>query len=154
MSRRSVVFSPLAQSYPERENIVAPENYDSPNFEQVELEFKNQLLSFTLDLLLNNADLVKNIAEISNKVIFKVDQLKQLIAILYLNSEDRKQYDQLIDVETEELMVHNCLCNFKNHFYLKIKDIIVNKSIKFRHTPLATNMSSVFRISLEHCLRE
>jgi hypothetical protein len=94
MQRRSVVFSPLAQSYPERENIVAPENYDSPNFEQVELEFKNQLLSFTLGLLLNNADLVKSIAKISNMVIFKVDKLKLLIAVLYLNSEDRKQHGQ------------------------------------------------------------
>jgi hypothetical protein len=131
-----------------------PDNCNRPAFDEVDLEFKNQLLSFTLDLLLNNSDLVKNLAEISNKVIFKVNQLKQLIAILYLNKDDRSRYDELMDIETDELIIHTCLCNFKNPCYLRIKDIVINKSVNFLRTPWATNMSSVFRISLEHCVKE
>jgi hypothetical protein len=111
-----------------------PDNYNSPTFDEVALEFKNQ--------------------QLSDKVIFKVNQLKQLITILYLNKDDRSKYDELIDIETDELMVHTCLCNFKNPCYLRIKDIVINKSVNFLHTPLATNMSSVFRISLEHCVKE
>jgi hypothetical protein len=74
--------------------------------------------------------------------------------MLYLNKDDRSRYDELIDIETDELMVHTCSCNFKNPCYLRVKDIVINGSVNFLHTPLATNMSSVLRISLEHCVKE
>jgi hypothetical protein len=171
--RRSSVFSP----YPK--NISAPvseilavdsmnrranpeeleleedvENYKSPTFEQVEVEFKDCLISFTTDLLLNSSYLIKNIAKVSNKIVFKEEQLKQLIAILYLNKDDRKKYNELIEIDVEPVVMNNCLCNYKNPFYMKIKSIVINKSVSFLHHPLATNLSSVFRIGLEHVIKE
>jgi hypothetical protein len=131
-----------------------PETYGSPSFTEIETEFKNQLLSFTTDLLLSDLDMIKNISERGNKVIFYPLQLKQLIAILYLKREDRPRYEDLIDIETEPVVVHNCFCkDCTNPFYEKIKEIHVNRSVNFLSTAHAVNMSSVFRISLSFCLR-
>jgi hypothetical protein len=69
-----------------------PTEYTSPVFDDVEKEFKDQLLSFTTDTLLQDLDLLKNIADRGNKILFHAQQLKQLIAILYLSKEDRPKY--------------------------------------------------------------
>jgi hypothetical protein len=153
--RRSTSISPYPLTKEISNDQIKPEPYSSPTYELVETEFKNQLLSFTLDLLLNDLDLIKNIAERNNKVIFKIEQLKQLIAILYLNREDRNKYEDLIEIETEEIVVNNCFCtSCNNPFYQKIKSIIINKSVNFLLTPYSTNLSSVFKVSLEHVLKE
>jgi hypothetical protein len=132
-----------------------PEPYNSPAFEDVETDFKNQIISHMMELLLNDVDLLKNISERGNKVIFHVEQLKQLIAILYLSKSDREKYNELIDIETEEVIINNRFCkNCSSPFYLKTKSITVNKSVNFLNTPFAVNMSSVFKISLEHVIRE
>jgi hypothetical protein len=62
-----------------------PKPYDSPAFDDVESQFKDQLLSFTTDIILSDIDILKNIAERGNKMVFHVGQLKRLIAILYLS---------------------------------------------------------------------
>jgi hypothetical protein len=112
--------------------VESPESYNSPTFETVENEFKNQLLSFTTDLLLSNIDLIKNLTEFGNKVIFHVQQLKQLIAILYLSKEDREKYNELIDIETDAVIIHNCFCSNCNHpFIEKIKAININRAVNF-----------------------
>jgi hypothetical protein len=129
--------------------------YNSPTLEQVESLFKQQLLSFTTDILLNDLDSLKNISERGNKVLFHKDQLKMLIAILFLNSTDMKYYDRLISIETESVIASNCLCeSCKSPFYEKIVSIVINNSVNFLHTQYATNMTSVFRISLDHCLTD
>ena len=129
--------------------------YKSPDFSEVEKEFKDQLLSFTTDLLLCDVDLLKNISDFGNKVLFHERQLKQLIAILYLNQDDRKNFDELIEIETEKIVVHNCFCkDCHNPFYTKIKSIYVNKSCNFLSTPFAVSMTSTFKISLDHCLSD
>jgi hypothetical protein len=122
-------------------------------FDDVEKEFKDQLLSFTLDILLNDFNIMKNVAERGNRVLFHVHQLKWLIAILYPAKEDRNEYDSLIDIETERIVSNNCFCkDYCNPFYMKIKNIFVLNKINFLTTPFAVNMSSTFKISLEFCL--
>jgi hypothetical protein len=117
-------------------------------------EFKSQLLSFTIDILLNDVDLVKNIAEGGKALLLHLKQLKQLIAILCLNKEERLNYEQLIDIETE-LITDTCLCkSYTNPFFVKVKSIAINKSVNFLLTPYATNMTSVFRISLEYVIKD
>jgi hypothetical protein len=74
----------------------SPAPYNSPAFDDVEKEFKDQLLSFTMDLLLSDFDVLKNIAERGNKILLHSSQLKKLIAILYLSKEDRPKFDSLI----------------------------------------------------------
>ena len=131
----------------------SPRPYNSPNFDSIENEFKSQLLSFTIDILLNDADLIKNIAERGTKVIFHLKQLKQLIAILYLNMEDRSRYEELIETETEPIIIKTCVCkDCASPFFERIKSITINKSVNFLLTPFATNMCSVFRISLEYAI--
>jgi hypothetical protein len=60
----------------EYEEEIEMREYKSPAFDDVEKEFKDQLLSFTTDLLLSDFDLLKNISERGNKVLFHVEQLK------------------------------------------------------------------------------
>jgi hypothetical protein len=130
-----------------------PLPYKSPAFDDVEKEFKDQLLYFTTEILLRDVDLLKNIADRGSKVLFHVEQLKQLIAILYLKREDRNNYDELIEIETEKVPTNSCFCkDFYNPFYLSIKNIYVLNRINFLTTRLAVNMERVFKISLEKCL--
>jgi hypothetical protein len=130
---------------------VEPVPYQSPTFDEVEKEFKDQLLSFTTDLLLTDLDLLKNIAERGNKILLHIEQLKQLIAISCLNKEDRGRYNELIEIETEEVQHDCCIKNFTNPCYLKIKNIYLLNRVNFCTTAYAVNMTSTFRISLEHC---
>jgi hypothetical protein len=133
---------------------IAPKTYNSPTFELIETEFKDTLLSFNTDILLNDLDLLKNISEKGIKIILHLTQLKQLIAILYLSKDDRNRYSELIEIETEPV-VSTCLCrDIKIPFYQRIKSIIINKETNFLITPYGTNLSSVFKASLECCLTE
>jgi hypothetical protein len=141
--------------YPKIKNEDEIEKYDSPTFEEVEIEFKDNLLSFTIDLLLNDIDLIKNISERGNKIILKIEQLKILIAILYLSKEDRQKYNELMDTETGLIVMKNYFCkDCNNPFTSKVKSIIINKSINFFNTAFSVNMTSIFKISLEYVIRE
>jgi hypothetical protein len=131
----------------------APDPYKSPTFEDTEVEFKDQLISFTCDLLLHDVDLLKNIVERGNKVIFHARQLKQLIAILYLKKEDRRRWDELVEIETEKIVVSNCFCkDCYNPLYLQIKNIFVLNKVNFMSTQHSVVMNVIFKISLELCL--
>jgi hypothetical protein len=140
----------------DEEEFEIPEPYKSPDFSETEKEFKDQLLSFTTDLLINDFDLLKNLCERGNKIILHQQQLKQLIAILFLNKEDKNKYNEIIEIEVEPIIINSCFCiaDCKNPFIQKIKSIYINKSINFLITPYAVNMSTTFRISLELCLKE
>jgi hypothetical protein len=132
-----------------------PRPYNSPAFDDVEKDFKDQLLSFTMDLLLSDFDTLKNIAERGNKILLHSSQLKKLIAILYLSKEDRPKWESLIAIDTEKIITTNCVCkSCANPFYEKIKNIYVNNNVSFLSTPTAVNMTSTFKISLEYCLTE
>jgi hypothetical protein len=133
---------------------VPPPSYASPAFPEIEKEFKDQLLSFTMDLLLSDFDLLKNVSERGNKVLFHAEQLKQLIAILYLKREERHLYDKLIEIETEPILTNCCIKTCTNPFYMKIKSIFINNSINFLSTPYAVSMMTEFKISLESCLND
>jgi hypothetical protein len=130
-----------------------PPVYDSPPFNDVQAEFKDQLLFFATEILLKDLDLLKNITERGNKILLHPKQLKQLIAILYLQKEDRERYDELIEIETEKIIVNNCFCkDCFNPFYCRIKNIYVNSKVNFLTTAFAVNMQSTFRINLDLCL--
>ncbi|GHU20176.1 hypothetical protein FACS189472_11080 [Alphaproteobacteria bacterium] len=139
----------------EMDEIEMPIPYKSPDFSEIQNLFKDQLTKFLTDILLNDFDSLKSVSERSNKVLFHLEQLKQLIAILYLNEVDRKDYDKLIEIEDEPITMSSCFlkkCN--NPFIRKIKSIYINKSVNFLTTPYAVNMNSEFRISLEYCLTD
>jgi hypothetical protein len=152
---KSTVFSENEEDISERDREIPKPAYGSPSFDDVEQEFKDQLLSFATDVLLNDVDLLKNITERGNKILLHITQLKKLIAILYLSKEDRPKWDQLVTIETEKIITNNCLCkSCTNPFYEKVKHIFVNNSVNFLTTPFAVNMTSTFRISLEYVLTE
>ncbi|GHU21693.1 hypothetical protein FACS189472_14460 [Alphaproteobacteria bacterium] len=138
-----------------RGDVGGKESYDSPDFPDVEKEFKDQLLCFTTDLLLKDFDMLKNVCERGSKVLFHEKQLKQLIAILYFKKEDRPRFDELVEIETERVVMSNCFCkDCYNPFYVRIKSIFCNKSVNFLSTAHAVNMTTVFKINLELCLRD
>jgi hypothetical protein len=101
--RKSITKEPRTphntpRSTPKETDTHPPSSYTSPVFDDVEKEFKDQLLFFTTETLLRDLDLLKNIADRGNKILFHAQQLKQLIAILYLSKEDRPKYEELIDI--------------------------------------------------------
>ncbi|GHU22470.1 hypothetical protein FACS189472_15350 [Alphaproteobacteria bacterium] len=152
-SPKPIVLSPKSIRRDFTEEI--PEVYQSPVFEDVEKEFKDQLLSFTTELLLSDFDVLKNITERGSKILLHKSQLKKLIAILYLYKEDRVKWNELVTIDTEKISHDNCFCkSCVNPFYEKIKHILVSNTVYFMATPYAVNMTSTFQISLEFCLTE
>jgi hypothetical protein len=129
--------------------------YMSPTFEEVHYEFKDTLLSIMEELLLNDVDLIKNVFERGKKILLHKDQLKQLIAILYLSKEDRLNYENLILIDTEKVVISSCFCkDCVNPFYERIKNIfITNDYTNFLTTQHAVNMTTLFKINLELCLK-
>jgi hypothetical protein len=66
--------SPSTLSIWQRRESIAPKTYNSPTFEWIETEFKDTLLSFTTDILLEDLDIIKNISEKVNKIILNIAQ--------------------------------------------------------------------------------
>jgi hypothetical protein len=126
-----------------------PEAEGSPPYDSVVAEFKDALLTFNIDLLLNDIDLIKNIRERGDKVVYRKPQLQALIAILLTG--DKNKMD-CVDIETETLEDNCICCKVGNIFYQKIKNIHVNKTTNFMSTEYAVRLQQVFKINLEVCI--
>jgi hypothetical protein len=121
----------------------------SPPYDSVVAEFKDALLTFNIDLLLNDIDLIKNIRERGDRVVYRKEQLQALIAILLTGDKNKME---TVDIETE-LLEENCVCcKVRNVFYQKIKNIYVNKTVNFMTLEHAVRLQQVFKISLDVCI--
>jgi hypothetical protein len=116
---------------------------ETPSFDEDETEFKDHLLSFTTDMLFNDVGLIRNIVQRRSKAIYYIDQLRKLIANLYLTGEEKNKFDSLVDIDVEPVIIHTCVCkDFISPFIAKIKSIIIYKSVCFLLALFAINMSS------------
>jgi hypothetical protein len=121
----------------------------SPPYDSVVAEFKDALLTFNIDLLLNDIDLIKNIRERGDRVVYRKEQLQALIAILLTGDKNKME---TVDIETEPLEDNCVCCKVKNIFYQKIKNIYVNKTVNFLTLDHAVRLQQVFKISLDVCI--
>jgi hypothetical protein len=77
-----------------------------------------------------------------------------LIAILFLNKEDRQDFEERVEIETEPVYINRCCFNnCVDPFFEHIKSIHVNRTTNFLNTPQAVRMMSVFKISLVVCIK-
>jgi hypothetical protein len=119
--------------------------------ERVEV-FKNRLIQIQCELLLCNNVLLKNILEFSKYVIFRKEDLQELIGILVLPRESRHLYLEKIDIETKPVEMRRLCCNFEHSLYQEIVDITVNSKESFKGSENANIMEKVFKISLKRCI--
>jgi hypothetical protein len=102
--------------------------------------------------LLCNKSLIKNLLELSTRVIYRKEDLQELIGILVLPKETRSKYATLIDIDTEPVHVQKFCCNFKHSIFEEITGITVGTSDNFLGTEIATKMEKIFKISLKRCM--
>jgi hypothetical protein len=112
--------------------------------------FKETFMLILISYFKSNIILLNNLAELSEKIITKIDDLKQLISLLTEVATDN------IDIVVEEFDVKNCcgmLCKVLPR-YRKISDIIINKKQSFKvvFNQYFIQMGTEFNISLEFVL--
>jgi hypothetical protein len=89
---------------------VIPNLEDTPPYDSIVSEFKDALISFNSDLLTNDFDLIRNIRERGDKVVYRKQQLQVLIAILMTGDKNKAD---MVDIETETIEDNCRLCNCK-----------------------------------------
>jgi hypothetical protein len=114
--------------------------------------FKDRLIEIQTELLLCDKNLLKNLLEMSNRVILRKEDIVELIGILILPKESRHTYASVIDIETEPVKVQKCCLNFTHSFFVNIVDITINNSESFLGSEIATKMEKIFKISLKRCI--
>jgi hypothetical protein len=87
-------------------------------------KFKDLLVEYTTELLLNDWALISNISERGKNIIMKESHLINIIKTL---EPDIKEVE--IDKEAVELKCHKCSCN--SPLYYKINDITLDKRRSF-----------------------
>jgi hypothetical protein len=128
---------------------VIPNLEDTPPYDSIVSELKDTLISFNSDLLTNDFDLIRNIRERGDKVVYRKQQLQVLIAILMTGDKNKAD---LVDIETE-IFDENChFCTRKNIFYRRIKSIHVNKTVSFLSSEYSVRLQSVFKINLDRTI--
>jgi hypothetical protein len=113
--------------------------------DRISMDFMKTLIRIQNEILLNNILLINNLKELGDRIIYRDIDLKEMIEIL-MSLENKN----VIDIRTEEKKKTSCGCMAP--IYVKIKSIMINKTIPFLHTEIATRMSDEFKISLEYCV--
>jgi hypothetical protein len=113
-------------------------------------QFKEALILILISYFKNNIILLNNLAELSEKIVTKVDDLKLLISLL------TEEPISNIYIDVEELTTTNCCGEICKRLprYRKIKEIIINKKQTFQvsYNQYYIQMGTEFNISLEYVL--
>jgi hypothetical protein len=102
------------------------------------------LIRMQTEMLLDDIDLLNNLREMGDKVIYKVRDLIEMIEIL--TGVDASN----INITCEEPPVK---CGCKVPIYTKIKSIVLNKTTPSLSTEVATRLQEEFKISLEFAIQ-
>jgi hypothetical protein len=113
-------------------------------------KFKDQFTAYLIEYFKNDMVLLNNVLEVSDKIVFKMDDLKVLISTL-LEIET-----SAIQVEYEDMIKTGCcgkICN-KIPLFKKINDIIINncKSFLISYNTIAVQLQTEFNISLNYII--
>jgi hypothetical protein len=105
------------------------------------IDFMKALIRIQTEMFLDNIMLLNNLRDLGNKVIYRVEDLKEMIEILTGVTD--------INIDTDEVPV---MCGCKIPIYAKIKSIALNKTNQFLTSDIATRLREEFKISLEFAI--
>jgi hypothetical protein len=115
------------------------------------LRFKDQFTAYLIEYFKSDFILLNNILEVSDKIVFKMDDLKTLISIL-LEIEP-----SVITIDYEDFLKDVGCCGKickKIPLFKKINDIIINNKQSFliSYNTIAIQLQTEFNISLSYVI--
>jgi hypothetical protein len=116
-----------------------------PKSTEIIEKFKDLLMEYTTELLLNDMDLISNIFERGKNIIMRESHLINIIKAL---EPDVKEVE--IEKEIVEIKCYKLLC--KNPLYYKITDITLDKRRSFSTSNFKVILQKTYNISSEYCL--
>jgi hypothetical protein len=127
------------------------QNVKSPALVDNVLRFKDQFAAFLIEYFKSDIVLLNNVLEVSDKIVFKIDDLKILISIL-LEIEPTA-----IQVEYEDILKNVGCCGKickRIPLFKKITDIIINnrQSFLITYNTIAVQLQTEFNISLSYII--
>jgi hypothetical protein len=125
--------------------IPTPEIIEKPKSTEIIEKFKDLLIEYTTELLLNDMDLISNISERGKNIIMSESHLINIIKAL---EPDVKEVE--IEKEIVEINCKKCIC--KNPLYYKITDITLDKRRSFSTSNFKVILQKTYNISLEYCI--
>jgi hypothetical protein len=113
--------------------------------------FKDQFTAYLIEYFRNDIVLLNNVLEVSDKIVFKLDDLKVLISIL-LEIEPSN-----ITIEYDDMLKNIGCCGKickKIPLFKKINDIIINnrQSFLISYNTIAIQLQTEFNISLSYII--
>jgi hypothetical protein len=108
-------------------------------------KFKDLLIEYTTELLLNDMALISNISERGKNIIMKESHLVNIIKCL---EPDVK----VVEIEKEIVKINCSKCSFKNPLYCKINDITPDNRRSFSTSNFKVILQKTYNISLEYCI--
>jgi hypothetical protein len=113
--------------------------------------FKDQFTAFLIEYFKNDMILLNNLLEVSDKIVFKIDDLKILIGIL-LEIDVSK-----IDIEYEDMIKSAGCCGSickRIPLFKKITDIYINNKQSFSvgYNSIAIQLQNSFNVSLNYII--
>ncbi|GHU18269.1 hypothetical protein FACS189472_06350 [Alphaproteobacteria bacterium] len=116
----------------------------SPSTSIIE-KFKDMLIEYQTELLLNDYELICNIAERGKNIVMREQHLINIIKCL-----EPEVTDVEIDKEIIQVSCHRCA--FKNPLYYKITAIVLNKTRDFTTLNYKVILQKQYNISLDYCI--
>jgi hypothetical protein len=107
--------------------------------------FKDLLIEYQTELLLNDYELICNIAERGKNIIMREQHLINIIKCLEPEVTD-------VEIDKEPVQVSCYKCSFKNPLYYKITGIILNKTRDFTTSNYKVILQKQYNISLDFCI--
>jgi hypothetical protein len=115
------------------------------------LRFKDQFAAYLIDYFRSDMVLLNNLLEVSDKIVFKMEDLKHLISIL-LEIEAN-----MVAIDYEDVLKNIGCCGKickKLPLFKKINDIIINNRQSFlvSYNTIAVQLQTEFNISLTYII--
>ncbi|GHU20992.1 hypothetical protein FACS189472_13290 [Alphaproteobacteria bacterium] len=140
----SPIKVPSRPPTPVNRELESQEVLTSPSTSIIE-KFKDLLIEYQTELLLNDYELICNIADRGKNIIMRERHLINIIKCLE---------PEVTDVEIDKDVVQtSCYkCSFKNPLYYKITGIILNKTRDFTTSNYKVILQKQYNISLDYCI--
>jgi hypothetical protein len=108
-------------------------------------KFKDLLIEYQTELLLNDWELICNIAERGKNIIMREQHLVNIIKCLEPEVTD-------VEIDKEPITVNCVKCSCKSPLYYKITAITLNKTRDFTTSNFKVILQKQYNISLDFCI--
>jgi hypothetical protein len=108
-------------------------------------KFKDLLIEYQTDLLLNDFELICNIIDRGKNIVMKEQHLVSIIKCLEPEVSE-------VDIDKEAVQISCYKCSCKNPLYYKITSITLNKTRDFKTSNYKVILQKQYNISLDFCI--